>query len=252
MVEGSVHPVRPVSGGGALHPTLVAQLEHLGIDVATPPDTAAWEALLGSLSRSYVNPGERRQSRSATESFLASLAERVGGADAATFFHPGTELPNGEALTEALRRALAPSSATAEVAVLLIGLDGLGRVGSRLGPKGAQEVVLHAARRIHGVVRNVDLVAHCGDDEFGVLLGGVPSDEPVKAISHRMEKAFSEPLVAAGHYVYFTATVGASLARPGSSANDALRRGRLALEWQRSSRAHPANGRPLAGLAKSA
>ncbi len=253
MSGRSLQPIRSAGTEAPLAPAISALLGQLGIDAAVPPNASEWAALLAALSRSHAtSPGDRRRSRSTTETFLATLLARGDAGEMATYFHPGTELPNAEALTEALDRALVLDSSSTGVAVLLVGLDGLGRVGGRLGPIGAQEVVVNAAARVRDVVRDVDLVAHCAPDEFAVLLAGVPSDESVKEISGRMERAFHEPLVAVGHYVYFTATVGAALARPGSTATDALRRGRLALEWQRSTRARAITGTPVAGLARTA
>lgn len=251
MVVGTVHPGRPTGNGAAVHPSLVAELERLGLDPGAPPDAAGWEALLQALSRGMgPGPSDRRRF-SSVDGSLASVLDRHEG-DPTALFHAGTAVPNGLAFRAALRGALSSGLGNAEVAVLLIGLDGLARVGKRLGERGAEEAVEQAADRVKAVLRQVDLVAYLDDDLFGVLLPDVPSDVPVKRISHRIETAFAEPLVAAGHYVYFGAAVGAALGRSGSSPDDVVRRGRLSLDWHRSSKAHPANGSHAPRLALSA
>jgi len=230
----------------ALHPSLLAQVRRLGLDVSRAPDDAGWESLLADVSRIYAaHAGDRRRAGGLAGAMVEIAAS--SGFDVARLTDPVSGLPNRDALVEALRMALR-SADDSEVAVLLVSLDGLGRVSDRLGERGGDEVVRNAGARISELLRSVDFVARTEQDEFGILLGGLAGTEPVRAISSRVERAFAEPLVAAGHYVYFTAHVGAALARPGSSAVDALRRGRLALEWQRSTRSHPS----AAGLSRLA
>lgn len=225
--------------GRLIHPSIRAVLDRLGLDAGLAPTDEAWRAFLTDLGPVIAATTERRQVRPSAETLALELAQSAGLAGGAHLIDTCSGVPNHEALMIALRNALRESSEQAEVAVLVVGLEGLARVSDRLGDAGRREVMANAAERIRSVVRAVDLVARVEGDEFAVLLGGLASAEPVRAISHRLERAFSEPLTAVGHYVYFTAHVGAALARSGSSATDAVRRGRMALEWQRSTRSHP-------------
>jgi diguanylate cyclase (GGDEF)-like protein len=224
-----------------IHPSLRALLGELGLDDERAPSDAKWRAFLTSVGAAVAAAAvDRRQAGGAAGLVIAELAAAAGLASTDGLIDAASGLPNADALLLALRSALRESSDTSEVAVLMVGLDGMHRVSDRLGEEGKRELLTNAAERVRSVVRSVDLVARGHDDEFTVLLGGMGSAEPVRAISHRIERAFSEPLMAVGHYVYFTADVGAALARSGSSAHDAIRRGRMALEWQRSTRNHPA------------
>lgn len=221
-----------------IHPSIRAVLDRLGLDASHAPNDEAWRRLLGELGAAFAASTERRQARPGAEALVAELAEAAGLADGAALLDRIAGVPNHDALMIAMRSALRSANDNAEVAVLLVGVDGLIRVSDRLGEAGRAELMGGVAERIRSVVRAADLVTKADGDEFAVLLGGLASPEPVRAISHRLERAFSEPLVAVGHYVYFTAHVGAALARAGSSAADAVRRGRMALEWQRSTRTH--------------
>ena len=212
-----------------VHPSLRHQLEKLGLTTSEPPDHDGWSMLLAELNRLFEDrTGDRRRFSVST-----ALSAAFDDPEAANLFDAATGLPNQSGLVVALKDALRGVDG-ADSAVLLVSLQGLGRVAGRLGEHGGVEVLLNAGARIQQMIRNVDVVARLDGDEFAVLLGGLASPDSIRTVTRRIERGFTEPVVAAGHHVYLTVHVGAALARPGSSAADALKRSRTALEATRS------------------
>ncbi len=82
-----------------------------------------------------------------------------------------TGLPNRSALAERLIAALTRANRTHErVALLFIDLDGFKRVNDIYGHASGDETLREVARRLLLAVRDTDVVARIGGDEFVVLL----------------------------------------------------------------------------------
>ena len=121
-----------------------------------------------------------------------------------------TGLPNRGAFCAAVTEALEDARATADFgfAVAGIDLDGLGLVNDTLGTIHGDRVLRAAARRLRGVVREGELLARIGGDEFGLLLRGVHSDGDLHAALDRIQEPLSVALDLDGHDVFPTAGVG--------------------------------------------
>ena len=130
-------------------------------------------------------------------------------------------------LEELLRAALRTETVTA---VVLIDLDRFKYVNDTLGHDVGDELLVEVARRLSLTVRDADVVARIGGDEFVVVLGGLPDRSHVDVI---MQKIFAElrgnmPL--SGRTVYSTCSIGISLApRDGSDSATLLKHADLAM-----------------------
>src|SRR5208283_3008898 len=92
---------------------------------------------------------------------------------------PLTGLGNRELFEYQLQKTLALSNrATVGVAVLSLELDRFDRVRDAVGPLAADQIIIHAARRLRGCVRDTDTIARPGPDEFAIIqpLADKPAD----------------------------------------------------------------------------
>jgi diguanylate cyclase (GGDEF)-like protein len=96
---------------------------------------------------------------------LAQRLERVSGRD------PLTGLPNRRRLDEEVRRQLAFTQRYgAQMAVLMVDLDGMEDINARHGSVAADEFLLATAEALVTELRMTDIVARIDQDEFVVLL----------------------------------------------------------------------------------
>jgi len=138
-----------------------------------------------------------------------------------------TDLPNRAMFEQLLDLALARAQrGNLGVAVLFVDLDNFKLVNTSLGHAAGDELITQLAKRLSGAVRETDLVARQGADEFLVLLadielddtqeGGLATAEPVVT---RIQSALAAPFEIAGTEMFATASIGVSLFP--SLANDA-------------------------------
>ena len=114
-----------------------------------------------------------------------------------------TGLPNRAMFQDHLELALARSRRHGlAVAVLFLDLDDFKPINDTHGHDVGDEVLQGAATRIRSAVRDTDLVARQGGDEFLVLLADldIAADEHtaagvVQEASERIAKAIAEPIV---------------------------------------------------------
>jgi diguanylate cyclase (GGDEF)-like protein len=116
---------------------------------------------------------------------------------------PLTGLPNRRAL-----RALLPDGPTGGVFVAF-DLDGLGEVNATFGTSVGDRVLLLVASRISSSVRDVDIVARVGGDEFGVLLRNVDYVAAARIAESLVTKLEAE-MSAEGHSLRISACAGVS------------------------------------------
>ena len=106
-----------------------------------------------------------------------------------------TGLPNRSLLHEHLHQALrrAPRLGSG-VAVVVCDLDGFKPVNDRLGHAAGDVVLVAVARRLQECLRDSDVVARVGGDEFLLLLENIDGPEAVRRIGHKLLACFDEPI----------------------------------------------------------
>jgi diguanylate cyclase (GGDEF)-like protein/PAS domain S-box-containing protein len=121
-----------------------------------------------------------------------------------------TGLANRRALLRMLGAALERTRAHGlSVGVLMLDLDGFKAVNDRFGHAAGDAALREVAARLRRSVRERDLVARTGGDEFVVVLADLAAPESAAHdAAERVEAAFATPLALEGERVHLHAAVG--------------------------------------------
>ncbi|MCC2961004.1 EAL domain-containing protein [Massilia sp. IC2-278] len=161
------------------------------------------------------------------------ITERRTAADAIhrlAFYDVLTGLPNRRLLMDRLSATVERSQAEGSVsAVLYLDIDKFKNVNDERGHATGDVLLEHAAARLKQAVRDTDMVARIGGDEFVVLLDS-HDPHPDTAARLALEAAaqvrdtLAAPLDLKGKPYRIAASIGIALARPGGpGAHDLLR-----------------------------
>jgi diguanylate cyclase (GGDEF)-like protein/PAS domain S-box-containing protein len=122
-----------------------------------------------------------------------------------------TGLANRRQLELRLNRAIARASdAGTEFALLLLDLDGFKPVNDTLGHAAGDEVLKTVAERLARVLRESDLVARVGGDEFALLIESVDDSVSVDEIRARVAHEIARPMLVAGNRLDIACSIGES------------------------------------------
>lgn len=128
------------------------------------------------------------------------------------FYDVVTGLPNRRLLFELLEQARA--HAMREQSLLAIGvldLDRFKSVNDTIGHSGGDHVLAEASTRIMGMLREADVLARFGGDEFALVISGLDSREQLDVISRCILQALRAPFNLMGEQLYLSASVGWTL-----------------------------------------
>jgi diguanylate cyclase (GGDEF)-like protein/PAS domain S-box-containing protein len=134
---------------------------------------------------------------------------------------PLTALPNRALLVERLGEGKSDSPRS----LLFFDLDDFKTINDSLGHLVGDGVLVELARRIGDVIREEDLVARIGGDEFAVL-AEMTDPDMLEALAKRLLAAVGEPLVLHGRELRLSASIGIAT---GEAAEDLLRNADLAM-----------------------
>ncbi|HEY5065740.1 MAG TPA: EAL domain-containing protein [Xanthobacteraceae bacterium] len=141
-----------------------------------------------------------------------------------------TDLANRTLFRERLETAVAELGRGAGFAVLCLDLDHFKYVNDTLGHQSGDQVLQRAAERLCSAVRETDLVARRGGDEFAVLQ--LESNQPAaaRALAQRLVEVMNAPMVLGHHQVPISVSVGIALApADGTGADQLLNNADMAL-----------------------
>ncbi|MGV3758581.1 MAG: putative bifunctional diguanylate cyclase/phosphodiesterase [Actinomycetota bacterium] len=132
-----------------------------------------------------------------------------------------TGLPNRNQLLAELQRAI--DTGAPGVAVLFLDLDRFKWINDSQGHPVGDGILAEVGRRLSGELRDSDLLARFGGDEFTILLRTTSPDQ-AERVAERVAAAFQRPfLLPNGAESYLSASVGIAFAEPGAQASEVVR-----------------------------
>ena len=123
-----------------------------------------------------------------------------------------TELPNRVLMLDRLHQSMALANRHNLVTALLyVDLDRFKTVNDVFGHGAGDEVLRAVAGRLTGKVHQSDTVARVGNDEFVIILQGVPSGRTAEKVARRVLEGFTRPFRVKDQEMFITASIGISL-----------------------------------------
>jgi diguanylate cyclase (GGDEF)-like protein/PAS domain S-box-containing protein len=120
-----------------------------------------------------------------------------------------TNLPNRILFNQKFAAALSDAvNHSKPIAVMFLDLDRFKEVNDRLGHLAGDLLLQTVVQRLLGCLRETDVLARWGGDEFVLLLPQIRSREDASEIAHRLVEVLQPKLLLEGHCVYVTASIG--------------------------------------------
>ncbi len=138
--------------------------------------------------------------------------------------HDGlTGLPNRAHFMDLLRASLARLDRSGgSVAVMFSDLDGFKAVNDGLGHEAGDELLIEVGRRMQTCVRDTDVVARFGGDEFVMLLDGIDDLTVAQRVADRVMWAVERPVQLSSGDGNVGASIGIAIASSSSVDAEAL------------------------------
>ncbi|MCB1832703.1 MAG: GGDEF domain-containing protein [Geminicoccaceae bacterium] len=139
------------------------------------------------------------------------------------FFDQLTSLANRTRFAAVLDETIAARAVgNRSLAVALLDLDGFKSVNDIHGHQMGDKVLQIFARRLTGTLKQQDLPARIGGDEFGVVLSSCETVEEARATCQRVVDRMAEPFVIDGTTLDAGVSVGYAIAPAATSTADEL------------------------------
>ena len=137
-----------------------------------------------------------------------------------------TGLPNRARFYDLLKLRVARKQPgeDGQCAVLLLDVDRFKLVNDSLGNASADQLLIQIAQRVKTCMRQGDVLARVGGDEFAVLLDDVSGEEEASSVATRIQQALAISFNLLGQEVYTTMSIGIALGSDyGEQVSDMLR-----------------------------
>ena len=121
-----------------------------------------------------------------------------------------TQLPNRALLMERLQEAMSQQQANPEnqFAILYLDCDRFKIVNDSLGHQAGDELLVAIARRLKSILRQEDLLARMGGDEFVVLLSNLAEPHTATQVAARILNSFGLPICLRERDVFVSFSIG--------------------------------------------
>ena len=142
-----------------------------------------------------------------------------------------TGLANSGAFHQYLNTALSNAIKVKEyeVGVIHVGVDGLKLVNSGLGRNAGDQLLIDISHRLHQAVRDRDVVARRGGDEFSILVFGPGIQDSIDIIAKRILMSFEQPFRVVEQDIFSSVCLGVSLTDGRESSEELLQEADIAL-----------------------
>jgi diguanylate cyclase (GGDEF)-like protein len=136
------------------------------------------------------------------EAYLKSLA----------YNDPLTNLPNRRALIEHYQQTAAFAKRyNLQLGILYIDVDDFKEINDHFGHDGGDHFLKHIALAVGDCLRESDILARIGGDEFVVLLNNILSLKVVDTVIHRIYKVMANGLKLKGEKANISLSIGAAI-----------------------------------------
>ena len=148
-----------------------------------------------------------------------------------SFFDPLTQLPNRALLKDRIDLALMRARHNKRyVAVITLDVDRFKYVNDSLGHKVGDDILLEISKKLLGTLRDGDVVARIGNDEYGIMLIDIARNEDIIAVINKIRNIFTHPFHSDNNELLITASMGISIfPTDGHNAEELLKNADIAL-----------------------
>ncbi|MEV6851954.1 bifunctional diguanylate cyclase/phosphodiesterase [Actinoplanes sp. NPDC051411] len=119
-----------------------------------------------------------------------------------------TQLANRALFRERVAEALRRRGDDEDVTVLFLDLDGFKEVNDSLGHLAGDQLLVQVADRLRASVREGDVVARFGGDEFAVLIESPIGVEEAESVAQRIVDVLEEPFASETRNIHVQASIG--------------------------------------------
>lgn len=142
-----------------------------------------------------------------------------------------TGLPNRRLFQQRIGEAISTAERNGHrVGLLFLDLDDFKSVNDSLGHDAGDALLREMARRLRGSLREGDLLARMGGDEFAVVLSHVHEVEDAAHVAGKLLEVVMEPMQVDAHRLTVGASIGVTVyPNDGKCADDLLRHADLAM-----------------------
>lgn len=194
---------------------------------------------LRDLARMVEQAIYHRQLATAAQALQQELAQEAGGrrlpaaGQVAYLLNHDmlTGLANRPALVRAIQDGLGDWRARGTHAVVAcINIDRFKRLNELLGHRAGDEALVAITRSLQDNLRDGDMLARAGSDEFMLLLGDAGDDEQARQLLERLLHAVSRQIISGGNEIALTCSIGyARFPENGDDADTLLTNAALAM-----------------------
>jgi diguanylate cyclase len=148
----------------------------------------------------------------ATGMIFTLLEEKMGQAEYASLHDSLTDLPNRRMFVRELEAALTEARGSARrVALLILDLDGFKEINDRYGHAVGDALLQSVAQRLQSHMREGDVLARMGGDEFAAILTSMSHRAAVERIAHKLATALESEVECQGFRLSISVSVGLAL-----------------------------------------
>ena len=134
-----------------------------------------------------------------------------------------TGLPNRRFFMDLVPAELARTRRNqGKLAILFLDLDRFKDINDTLGHEAGDELLRAVSARLRTCIRESDIVARIGGDEFNIFLAGITRTEDITTIVRKIMGSFQKPYRIAGHDLPVTTSIGISVYPDDSEEIDTL------------------------------
>ena len=159
----------------------------------------------------------------------------------AAFHDSLTDLPNRNLFIKSLNTLLEKSKQGPErnFAVLFLDLNRFKTVNDSLGHSAGDSLILNVAKRLSGLLREGDLAARFGGDEFGIILNNIETVDDAVQFAETIRRKLLTPFTINGRQVFTSISVGIAVSTSAyAQAEDLLRDADIAMYHAKGSNKH--------------